>query len=246
MRLASYLRTSTNGNGNGDSLAAQEDACRTWAKEHGHEVIAVQSDEGLSGGLGVADRPGLADALAAIEQGDVDGLIVHRLDRLAREMHVQEATLATVWAAGGRVFEAVEGEVPEDDPDDPMRRAMRQMAGVFAELERGMIRARLRSGRKRKRERGGYTGGPTVPFGYRVEGQGAEARLVPDDREQQVVERVMALRAEGLTLKLTAAELNRMDVAPPSGKGRWHPATIRRVLAARKRLGKYGSQSSGM
>ncbi len=237
MRVVAYLRTSTNGNGNGDSLVAQLEACESWAREQGHEVVTVRSDEGVSGGLGVADRPGLADALACIERGEADGFVVHRLDRLAREMHVQEATLATVWGAGGRVFEAVEGEVPEDDPDDPMRRAMRLMAGVFAELERGMIRARLRGGRKRKRARGGYTGGPTVPFGYQVEGSGARARLIPEKAEQKIVEHVLHLRASGLTLEETAKELNRLGVASPSGRGRWYPATIRRLTATRARLG---------
>jgi hypothetical protein len=38
VRLVAYLRTSTNG-GSGDSLAAQEDACREWATERGHDVV---------------------------------------------------------------------------------------------------------------------------------------------------------------------------------------------------------------
>jgi DNA invertase Pin-like site-specific DNA recombinase len=49
MRLVAYLRTST-GNGNGDSLGAQEDACREWATAHGHEVVSTFEDRGVSGG----------------------------------------------------------------------------------------------------------------------------------------------------------------------------------------------------
>src|SRR4051812_32193761 len=122
MKLAAYLRTSTQNGAGSDSLAAQEEACRAWAKEHGHDVIVVHRDEALSGGVGVEGRPGLAAALVAIVDGEADGLVVHRIDRLARELHVQEVALAHAWSAGPqvRVFEVAEGgEVKRDDPNDP-------------------------------------------------------------------------------------------------------------------------------
>ena len=74
MRLVAYLRTSTSG-GSGDSLAAQEEACREWAAERCHEVALVQSDEGISGGLGPEDRPGLAGSIVEVEAGRADGLL---------------------------------------------------------------------------------------------------------------------------------------------------------------------------
>ncbi|MDP8942590.1 MAG: recombinase family protein [Actinomycetota bacterium] len=153
--------------------ASQEEACRAWAAREGHEVVALHRDGGLSGRLGPEDRPGLAAALGELEDGEADGLVVHRLDRFARELHVQEAALARAWTGGGRVFEAVEGEVPRDDPDDPYRRFVRQVMGAAAELERGMFANRLRQARRRKRQRGGYAGGPSVPSGF---GSRARAR----------------------------------------------------------------------
>ncbi len=65
--------------------------------------------------------------------------------------------LAQIWKHGGRAFTADAGEV---HPDDPMRTAMRQMMGVFAQLERSMIAARLRHGRREKASQGGYAYGP--------------------------------------------------------------------------------------
>ena len=72
-----------------------------------------------------------------IGDGQADGLIVGEMARLARELYIQEAVLAMVWDMGGAVFCADTGEVMQDDPDDPMRTAMRQMAvfhaaGAFA------------------------------------------------------------------------------------------------------------------
>ncbi len=88
------------------------------------------------------DRPGLGAALVALESGEAEGLIVHRLDRLARELHVQKVALAHAWNVGDHVcvFEVVEGEVPRDDPNDPHRRFLRQVVGAAAELERGLIK----------------------------------------------------------------------------------------------------------
>jgi DNA invertase Pin-like site-specific DNA recombinase len=230
MRLIAYLRTSTNGEANGDSLAAQLDACQAWAESERHTIVSTREDAGLSGKLDVDRRPGLLDAVEMVEAGEADGLVVHRLDRLGRELHVQEAILGRVWAAGGSTFEAVEGEVARDDPDDTMRSAMRQMAGVFAQLERGMIAVRLSGGRRRKRERGGYSGGPTVPFGWKVEGEGREARFVPDPETAPTVETIRELRRSGLTLQAIAQRLNEDGVASPAG-ARWHVNSVRRVLA---------------
>src|SRR4051794_24261481 len=100
MRLAAYARTSTHNGAGGDSLAAQEEACRDWAAANGHEVVDVFRDQAISGGVGIEGRAGLEGALVAIEQGQADGLVVHRLDRLARELHVQEVALAHAWNVG--------------------------------------------------------------------------------------------------------------------------------------------------
>ena len=140
--LAIYVRTSTTNNE--DSIPAQESACRTYAEQHGLEVEGIYADVGTSGGLDLQDRDALSEAVLAVEEGRADGLLVHRLDRLARELHVQEATLSRVWQAGGRVHEATHGEVLQDDADDPMRTFVRQVMGAAAQLERGLINARMR------------------------------------------------------------------------------------------------------
>jgi len=64
----------------------------------------------------------------SVRDGEADGILIPSLNRLARLLTVQEAILAQVWKLGGRVFAADTGEITPDDPDDPMRTAMRQMA----------------------------------------------------------------------------------------------------------------------
>src|SRR6266542_3824998 len=94
-----YARVSVS-TGNGDSLDAQAEAIADWCAREGHELLAVHDDDGRSGTLDHHERGGLAAALADLEVPDGDDgriLVVHRLDRLARELHVQEAILAKAW-----------------------------------------------------------------------------------------------------------------------------------------------------
>ncbi|MDP9402618.1 MAG: recombinase family protein [Actinomycetota bacterium] len=57
--------------------------------------MALVADEGVSGTL--ADRAGLAEALALLRERAAWGLVVHGLDRLARDLVLQEQLLAECW-----------------------------------------------------------------------------------------------------------------------------------------------------
>lgn len=229
MKLIAYCRTSTQNGSGADSLAAQEAACRDWAEANGHEVVLAFKDDALSGRLGVDDRPGLASALVALDDGEAEGLVIHRPDRLARELHVQEAALARAWAAGDhvRVFEAAEGaEIVRDDPNDPQRRFLRQVMGAAAELERGLITARMQGGRRRKAAAGGYIGGKQLHRKYGFQLVAGEQR--PIAAEQKVIDRIHAMRADGATFAAIADTLNERGTQPPSGKA-WYPTAVRRI-----------------
>jgi DNA invertase Pin-like site-specific DNA recombinase len=219
-----YVRVSSQTQLDGYGLLAQEQDVKKCARAHGIKVLDVFRDEGVSGSTEAVDRPGLADALARLEAGDAEFLIVPRLDRLARKLTIQEAALAQVWKHGGRVIACDQGEVGRDDPDDPMRTAMRQMMGVFAQLERAMIVARLRRGRQTKKQQGGYSEG-RPPYGYRAEG----GRLVEVLEEQEVILLVQGLRDGGASYRQIASQLEAEEVLPRS-RGRWHPPMLARLV----------------
>lgn len=226
MRLALYLRVSTDRQAEkGQGLAVQEAACRDWAERNEHLVVAVYSDEGVSGSNDVDQRDQLPAALLALEDGLVGGILFARLDRLARQLTIQEAILGRIWGAGGRAFAADDGEVMEDDPDDPMRTAMRQMRGIFAQLDRAMIAKRLRDGRAMKGAKGGYAFG-SPHFGVLAE----DGALRQAPAEQAVVDRILQLHSSGASLREIAAALE--HEGRPAKRGvRWYPMTVRRVIA---------------
>ena len=223
MRLVGYVRVSTIEQvSDGLGLDIQAGAVRAFGVRSGARIVRIYRDPGISGAT--LERPGLASALDAIRRHRADGLVVSRLDRLARSLTIQEAILAQVWEHGGRVFTTEGGEVLRDDPDDPMRTAMRQMVGVFSELERGMIAARLRAGRTAKAANGGYAGG-RPPYGFRAEG----GALVPDFREQRILSRARALRASGESYRAIGRALESAGFYPRHGR-HWDPGRLRRVL----------------
>ena len=227
MKLIAYLRVSTDRQAeDGLGLDVQEQAIRCWAAALGHRVVAWHRDAGVSGSHALGEREGLHDALACLRDGAGDGLVVYRLDRLARKLTVQEAVLAKVWEVGATVYTVDLGEVARDDPDDPMKTALRQMIGVFAQLERGMINARLRSGRTLKAELGGYAGYGSPRYGRRSSG----GVLVVDEHERAAMRRAVELRSDGSSLRDIAATLA-AEGYRPRRSDRWHPETLRRLLA---------------
>jgi DNA invertase Pin-like site-specific DNA recombinase len=225
VKLTAYRRVSTSGQIDKYGLPAQETDMRAFAKANGHKIIRVETDGGLRGTLSDDDRPALLAALRSIRDGEADGILIPSLNRLARLLTVQEAILAKVWQMGGRVFAADTGEITPDDPDDPMRTAMRQMAGVFAQLDRAMLVKRLRNGRAEKAKQGGYAGYGSPAYGQRAE----DGQLVTDDSEQAAVTRMRELRGDGLSLRQIAAQLDSEGIKPKRGES-WHPQTVARVL----------------
>jgi DNA invertase Pin-like site-specific DNA recombinase len=224
LRLVAYVRVSTDAQVDGYGLESQTLAVTSWAEAHGHRIVQVCADEGVSGTTDAFDREGLASATDAMETGIADALVLPRLDRLARQLTVQEAVLAHLWQRGGRVFCADSGEILADDADDPMRTAMRQMAGVFAQLDRAMIVKRLRDGRRVKASKGGYVSG-SPRYGWRAEG----GELVEDPAEHAVIARMLEMKAQKMSMNAIAAALNR-DGVPAKRGGVWRADAVARVL----------------
>jgi DNA invertase Pin-like site-specific DNA recombinase len=226
MKFIGYRRVSTAGQVDRYGLPAQETDLRAYARAGHHRLVRIETDDAKSGTLDMDERPGLLAAFKAIEAGEADGLLVPGdLDRLARELIVQEAILSQVWKAGGAVHTTTRGEVLADDPDDPMRKAFRQFMGIIAEIDRAMVAKRMRNGRKAKAAAGGYAGYGSPAFGQ----QSIDAELVADEAEQEVIARMRELRGEGLSYRLIAATLNDEGLRSKRG-GEWHPQTVSRVL----------------
>lgn len=237
MRLVAYVRVSSDTQTeDGNGLDVQERMIRTWANKHRHELVALHTDAGLSGSLPAEQRPGLASALDAVRLGEADGLVVRDLDRLARSVTVQEAVLAELWKRPDVIicsvvgFVSTNGVVQRDDPDDPLRTAMREMAGVFAGLERRMLVKRMRDGRKAAAARGTRPVG-APPYGWAAVG----GELVPIPAEQEALRLMRRMRKRGESTRAIAAALAADPERYPTKRGgKWTSPAVSGILARPK------------
>jgi DNA invertase Pin-like site-specific DNA recombinase len=204
---------------------------RSWAKSAGHQITVVYREEGVSGAKDLENRPELAHVLHQIRTSQVAGVVVARLDRLARDLILQEQLLAEVRRLGGDVWStsAAEQQFLADDPADPSRKLIRQVLGAVSEYERAMIALRLAAGRARKAETGYAYGAP--PLGYRSENR----TLVADPVEARTVQRIKDLHDSGRSLREIAARL-REEGYSPKRSDRWHPETLRQVIRRAERV----------
>lgn len=226
MKAIGYIRVSTVEQAeNGNGLAAQEKAIFEYCARQELEVVEMFRDEGTSGANGEAVRPGLASLLAALEEGKAEVLVIDTLDRLARDLILQETIIQRLARKGASV-------VAVKQPDlmgDPTRDMIRQILGAVSQYERALIKSRLRAGKAIKKARGGYIGGRPA-FGLKVE----DGKIVQDPAEQRVIHRVRALVSEGYSLNAMAKALNEEGLVSKMGT-KWSATTVRRVV---KRLEK--------
>ena len=137
-----YARCSTDA----QDLAAQRAALEML----GVASQRIYTDHGLTGRN--RDRPGLAQALAALREGDT--LVVPKLDRLARS--VPDARDIADGLAERGVRLALGSTVY--DPADPMGRMFFNVLATFAEFEADLIRLRTREGMAVARAKGKLRG----------------------------------------------------------------------------------------
>jgi site-specific DNA recombinase len=160
-RAGIYLRVSTGGQVDGTSIDTQRDQCRKLARRHGFALAGEYVDAGVSGAA--SSRPALDELLAASAAGEIDVIVVAKLDRLGRSLlHLLEL-IERLEVLGVRVLSATDGI----DTRTPAGRMMLALLGVFAEFERERLRERSQDGHHRRAREGGFVG-TTPPFGYRA------------------------------------------------------------------------------
>jgi DNA invertase Pin-like site-specific DNA recombinase len=153
-RVALYLRVSTFE----QDVTNQRHELEAVAQRHGWRIVAVFSDNGVSGAKGRAERPGLDELMKAVARRDVDMVAAWSVDRLGRSLQGLLEILVELRAKGIDLYLHRQGI----DTTTPAGKAMYQMLGVFSEFERELIRERVLAGMARARSQGKHLGRPRV------------------------------------------------------------------------------------
>lgn len=185
-----YTRVSRVG-GRGERLISpqmQQQRIEGFAKGRGFAVEMLEPELDVSGAK--VERPILGAAIARIESGEAEGIIVATLDRLSR-MSITDAlrTIERIEGAGGEVIAVAENF----DPTTPEGRMVRNIHLSIGEAQRERYAEHIRVAKRQAVERGIWPVHVT-PRGY---AKGRDRRLIPDPREAPKVRRAFELRAGG-------------------------------------------------
>jgi DNA invertase Pin-like site-specific DNA recombinase len=153
-RAAIYLRVSRDY----QTTENQRPVLARVAEHRGWLIVQAYEDQGISGAKGRDQRPAFDQMLKDAVRRRFDVLMVWSIDRLGHSvLHVANA-LAELDAAGIALY----SDQQAIDSTTPMGRAMIQMASVFGEQERHIIRSRVNAGLDRVRAQGKKLGRPKV------------------------------------------------------------------------------------
>jgi DNA invertase Pin-like site-specific DNA recombinase len=208
-----YLRVSGKGQIQGDGFPRQLGAIKAYAQAKDIRIVQVFREEGIGGSMESSDRPAWSELMTALHADGVKAIMIEKLDRLARDLMVQEATIANLQKLGFTLLSVAE---PDLMATDPTRILMRQLMGAVAQYDKSQIVLKLRGARRRKKLAEGRCEG-RKPYGAR-------------EGEATVIARMRLLRADGMSYRQIAATLTAEGVQARTAGKRWRSYTINSIL----------------
>jgi len=149
--------------------------------------IDYYQDTGSGGNTG---RDGFQQLLEDAEKGRIDSIVVHEISRLSRSISDLSATVDRLESAGVSLHVVSRDLTIDPTQSDPMTEAMMYLMGVFAQLERDMLRERTRSGIRAAQREGKHTG--RTPYGFDTD---ADGYLTPNEDYETAVVALERLQA---------------------------------------------------
>lgn len=206
MHVIGYVRVSTEEQErSGLGIEAQTDAITREAERRGW-TVEIFGDLGCSG---KNVNPQLRRALNLLQSGQADGLVVAKLDRLARSVRHASAIIDDAIGRGWSLV-VIDNAL---DLTTPGGRAMANMLATFAELERDLISTRTKEALAARKARGLPSGRQSaIPAG--------------------VLRRLVVSRDAGASFSTIARELTAEGILTPTGLAEWHESVVRRAYAS--------------
>jgi DNA invertase Pin-like site-specific DNA recombinase len=211
IKCFAYLRVSSIGQTQGDGYDRQLDACQIWADSNGYEIVEIFR-ESITGKSELEDRPALSELFAALEENGIKTVIIEKVDRLARDLMIQESIIGDMQKSGYTLISVAE---PDLCSTDPSRILIRQIFGALAQYDRAMIVLKLRGARQRSKAKHGRCEG-VKPYGDK-------------EGEAEALHAMRSLRAAGQSCDRIAEALNTNGVPARRG-GSWSGATVNKIL----------------
>ncbi len=222
-KAASYLRVSTNGQIDGESLNTQRIQIQDYCASKGWKLVKVYEDAGISGAKD--DRPALQALLAAVKAGEIDAVIVRDLSRFGRSARDLLNNIQTLKDCSVTFISIKEGI----DGSGPYGQFMLTILAAIAELEMEMIGSRMRENRlARWRDKRIFCGKP--PYGYGWNAKEKRIEIIPEQAEvySRVIREYLDL---GKSLNDISIDLNAEGIPTRNnGSSKWSSGTLSKIL----------------
>ncbi len=232
VRLDAYIRVSQVRGRSGPSFISptqQRERIGAWITAFGFECGEIFEELDQSGGR--KDRPLLMQAIARVERGESDGIVVAKLDRFGRSLVDGLQLIDRIQDAGGTFASVQDGFDLRTDTGRLVLRIMLSMAEY--ELER--VRAGWYDAKARAVMRGVHPSA-RAPFGYRRNGRGGP--LYVDDATGPLVTELFRRRAqERASYTDLARWLNQQGVPTAAGRTSWSMRGVKDIVRNRVYLG---------
>jgi site-specific DNA recombinase len=221
-KVAIYIRWSTEDQSEGTTLEVQSETCRAYLVSQGwvvnDELIFI--DDGYSGGS--LDRPAMTKLRGCVAAGDVDCVVVYKLDRLSRSVVDTVNLVCREWDGKCSIKSARE---PIDTTSHAGKMFFYTLVN-YAEWERSVIKERTFSGKMRRAQEG-RNPGFRPPYGY-IPGEGGAFVVVPE--EAAIVQRLFREYLSGMGLRQIVTRLNKEGIPPREARA-WGQSSVQRILA---------------
>ena len=229
-RVFAYLRVSGVSQINNGGFDRQIKAIKSFCKDQEYDIAHIYSEKGVSGTKDELDRPEFQQTRSDILANGVNTIVVEGLDRLARELRIQEQILMYLARKEICLISANTGEdITEAVRSDPLKKALIQIQGVFAELDKSQLVVKLKKGREKKKAEQGKC-------------EGRKHYGEESEEEREIIKRVTYMRrlsrgAEKRTsFQKIADTLNEEEIKTRLGK-KWNASGVKRIVD-RKWIGK--------
>lgn len=199
------------------SINTQIDAGHRTATEL-MAIVADTFDEQITSEV-FEDRPQLNRMLGRLDRYDL--IIVYKYDRIVRDPDQQNLFLRACHAKGVRVISCTEQEI---NYNDPISKAVGFLMGTLAQMEKIRLKERVRDAKQQILDRGLIIESGRAKYGYQYQ----EGKRIIDPVTSQVVERIFADIAGGLSLGQCATKLTTEGIAPP--RVRWSQEGIGKII----------------
>jgi DNA invertase Pin-like site-specific DNA recombinase len=232
MNCLLYARVSTDKQAQKDlSIPAQIEAMREYAKRNGWKVAGHFVDEGES--ARTANRPELKKLIEQCKENkNIDAVIVHKIDRLARNL-IDYATIKAILKQKGiRLI-----SVSEPFDDNPVGHLLENIIASISEWYSANLGEEIKKSHQEKLRQGEWPHKP--PLGYKgIKGENGRIKHVFDPEKAALVRQAFELFSTGnYSFRTLSDEMEDRGLKTAYGK-KYSPEFIKKLLKRRFYIGK--------